>query len=351
MKTLLKRHPRFWRVDSDNQSDCDLSVDESVTYDGQRSCFLRNEGKESTSSAEMIQTMGAVEYRGKRIRFSAKIKAENLLGEASLFVRILDTIPSMILRDEMDGRRITGTHDWVELDVVIDVPSEARYINFGALLKGNGGIWIADLAISEVSKGVALTENGFTGCTAFPEPTNFELVVDENDKDPLGWKFHTSSGAGDQFKSGLQRIDNRSALWITSQSELTPQQGEKSNKSGTFTQSFNCSRWRGQRVIFSADIKCKNVGDWCGLMMWVKGVTGKTLAFTTMYHVGCCGDSDWQKWSVILDVSPIACSVVVAATLNGNGEAFFSNLSFSTAEPNDETTDRTTGPRNLSFAE
>lgn len=351
MKTSLKRHPRFWRVDSDDQSDCEISVDESVTHNGQQSCFLRNGGKEPTSCAEMIQTMGAVGYRGKRIRFSAKIKTENLLAEASLFVRILDAIPAIILRDEMDGRSITGTNDWVELDVVIDVPNEARYINFGALLKGNGGIWIADLAISEVSKDVALTENGFTGCAAYPEPTNFELAGDENDKNPLGWNFHTTTGAGDQFKSGLKQIDNRSALWIASQSELTPRQGEKSNKSGTYTQGFNCSRWRGQRVKFSADIKCKDVGDWCGLMMWVKGVTGKTLGFTTMYHVGCNGDSDWQRWSVILDVSPIACSAVVAATLNGNGEAFFSNLSFSTAEPNDETTDRTTGPRNLSFSE
>jgi hypothetical protein len=140
-------------------------------------------------------------------------------------------------------------------------------------------------------------------------------------------------------------------LWISSNEELSPEQGEKSRLAGTVTQTFNCVQWRDKRVRFSADIKCKNVGDWCGLMMWVKGAGAQTLAFTTMYDIGLSGDSDWQKWSVVLDVPPIGCRIIVGATLHGNGEALFSNLSFSEADQDEATTDRASRAKNLAFAE
>lgn len=43
--------------------------------------------------------------------------------------------------------------------------------------------------------------------------------------------------------------------------------------------------------------------------------------------------------------------VVVGATLKGNVEVFFSNLSFATARPEDAITDTVSEPKNLSFAE
>lgn len=352
---MVKRHPRFWRAESGqssckdrNPSNCEITVDDSVTYGGTPSCLLQNPDYQSTSRGMMVQTMGAKQYQGKRIRFSARVSTTNLQGEAGLFVRILDSLPSLILEDDMDGRRVTGTNDWVALNVVIDVPSEARYINFGALLNGGGKLWIADLAVSEVGSEIALTENGSNRYTKYNGPTNFELEEDQDPDGPKGWTFSSDS---DQIKHGLQRIEKRSALWISSKSELTPKQGERSSENGTYTQRFNCAKWRGQRVKFSADIKYSNVGDWCGLMMWVKGVTDKTLGFTTMYDRLMSGDSDWQRCSVVLDVPPVACSVIVAVTLKGNGEVYFSNLSFDAAARTEETTDQITGPKNLSFEE
>jgi hypothetical protein len=68
----------------------------------------------------MIQTMGAFEYRGKRLRFSAKVKMQNVEGKASLFVAILDSQPAVILKDEMAGREISGSTEWTEQNIVID---------------------------------------------------------------------------------------------------------------------------------------------------------------------------------------------------------------------------------------
>ncbi len=120
MQTLAKRHPRFWRIQGNEPSNCELTVDESVTYNGQRSCLLRHRGTESTDRGVMIQTMGAFEYRGKRLRFSAKVKMQNVEGKASLFVAILDSQPAVILKDEMAGREISGSTEWTEQNIVID---------------------------------------------------------------------------------------------------------------------------------------------------------------------------------------------------------------------------------------
>ncbi len=161
-------------------------------------------------------------------------------------------------------------------------------------------------------------------------PTNFELdSVDTNTKLPDGWGFHCCDPK--QFESGVKREDDRDALWIRSESDLIPSLGEKSSMAGKFTQKFSGTKWRGQKVRFSADIKCKNVG--------------------AMYDLALGGDIDWQNFSVVLDVPPIGCNVIVCVTLNGNGEVFFSNLSFSTAAPDEAITDRKTGPKNLTFSE
>lgn len=352
MQTIVKRHPRFWRTHGNGQSRCELSVDDSVSYNGRHSCLFRHESIDARSRGLMLQTMGAFDYRGKRLRFTAKLKTKGLQGKASLFMNILDSLPEIVLRDEMDGREISGDQDWSELGIVIDVPDEARYINFGAIIKGTGCLWIADLLIEEVGQDVAVTESGARGVVN-SGPTNFKLLSSRKDaEEPDAWSFHSGpASAIDKFQRGLRQEDERPALWLSTNSELVPCDGEKSSLAGTYSQTFNCCQWRKQRVCFSADIKCRNVGDWCGLMMRVNGVNGKTLGFSTMYDLALSGDSDWRKWSVVLDVSPIACTIFVAATLHGNGEVFFSNLFFGTADASDVPTDRRSGPKNLNFVE
>jgi hypothetical protein len=51
------------------------------------------------------------------------------------------------------------------------------------------------------------------------------------------------------------------------------------------------------------------------------------------------------------DVFPEAHRISIAASLNGNGEVFFSNLSFEEVGDEEEPTDRDTGPRNIRFDE
>lgn len=45
--------------------------------------------------------------------------------------------------DNMHDRPITGTRDWREYQIVLDVPPEATVISFGVLLTGSGSVWLS----------------------------------------------------------------------------------------------------------------------------------------------------------------------------------------------------------------
>ncbi|MBK8222869.1 MAG: hypothetical protein IPK73_17760 [Candidatus Obscuribacter sp.] len=354
MHTLSKRQPRFWRLQGKDLSKSELVVDESVTFNGRRSCLLQHDPAQSNERSVMVQTMGAIELRQRRLCFSAKVKTENVEGKAALFVCILDSNVEYLLKDEMPGRELSGCNDWTELKVVIDVPELARYINFGAQIIGAPGkLWISDLSISEVSLAVPPTENGEDGDDTTIGTTNLDFsLIDTERQEPLNWLFHSRPRNNNLlFTKGLKDEDNRRSLWICSKQEFAFAQGVNSTSAGTFSQVFNCVNWRGKRVRFSADIKCKDVGDWCGLLMRVTGIGYKSLAYSTMYDAQIGGNSGWGRHSLVLDVSPVAWRITLGATLEGNGEAFFSNLSFDEADSEDHPTDRQSSAKNLDFAE
>lgn len=242
----------------------------------------------------------------------------------------------------------------LSLKVVVDVPEETRYVNFGAqIIGGPGSLWISDLSIGEVNRTIPVTEKGVDGDNSSVGPANLDFTLLKDDlQEPQNWLFHSNPKVDSKlFEKGLKEEDGRKSLWISSAEELVPTAGERASRGGTYSQTFNCVEWRGKRVRFGADIKCKNVGNWCGLMLWVNGLGHKTLAFSTMYDMLLGGDTDWKRCSLVLDVSPVAWRVILSTTLNGNGEVFFSNLSFSEVSPEEAPTDRETRALNLDFAE
>ena len=87
-------------------------------------------------------------YRGKRIRFTANMKSEDVKGWAGLWMRVdgprnPNGGPApMIVLDNMQSRAITGTKGWQSYSVVLDVPEDAGGIYHGILLSGAGAVWV-----------------------------------------------------------------------------------------------------------------------------------------------------------------------------------------------------------------
>ncbi len=84
---------------------------------------------------------------GKRARFSGYIKTERVTnGYAGLWWRV-DGASGVLAFANLENRAPVGTTDWKRYELEIPIAADARNINFGALLSGNGTAWFDSLAV------------------------------------------------------------------------------------------------------------------------------------------------------------------------------------------------------------
>lgn len=133
------------------------------SHGGGRAGFLVGDPG-ATSFISMLQPVSADPWRGKRVRWSGWIKTRELTTpDAGLWIRV-DGPHGTLAFDNMTwaATQLTGSHDWQQMSVVVDVPDAALGITLGTLMAGTGIMIFDDLALEEVSTTVALTNPAFT---------------------------------------------------------------------------------------------------------------------------------------------------------------------------------------------
>lgn len=108
---------------------------------------VKNSGGGGPSFGVATATFPIKDARGKRARFSGYIKTEGITtGYAGLWWRV-DGTSGMLAFDNMQDRGVTGTTDWKRYEIELPVAADAKNINFGAILSGNGTAWFDGLAV------------------------------------------------------------------------------------------------------------------------------------------------------------------------------------------------------------
>jgi len=147
-----------WFMAGDHPKDYELGVDQAVVYDGKTSAYIRCVVEKPEGFGTMMQSFNADAYRGKRMRFSAVVKSEDIIGWAGLWIRVDGPVRNEYLRfDNMRNRSVKGTTGWQRCEVVTDVPAESTSICFGILLHGSGHAWLSDVRFEEVDDKVLVT--------------------------------------------------------------------------------------------------------------------------------------------------------------------------------------------------
>jgi RNA polymerase sigma factor (sigma-70 family) len=82
-------------------------------------------------------------WLGKRMKFSAWIKTENVTGPSGLCLRVIgpnfqEIVPGL----SKDQRNIRGTTDWTRYEFTADIPPETQNICTGVRLGGKGRMWV-----------------------------------------------------------------------------------------------------------------------------------------------------------------------------------------------------------------
>jgi len=105
----------------------------------------------------LMQMVKADSFRGTRQMLTGRICSADVAEWAGLWMRV-DGVGGAILGfDNMQSRPISGTTDWTEYQVVVDVPVGAVHLAFGVLLAGSGSVWIGEVRLDEVGEDVPTT--------------------------------------------------------------------------------------------------------------------------------------------------------------------------------------------------
>jgi hypothetical protein len=175
---LCAAAPRGWYLAGSKPQDYQTGVNDAL-YNGHRVAFLQSVATAPSGFGTLMQDFRADDYAGKRVRFSAMLKAENVADWAGIWMRIDrntgSASPKMLVLDNMHDRPVKGTEDWKKCEVVLDVPKDATGIFFGLMLNGSGNV-MSDAKIETVALDVPTTAKPVPERVAPSAPANLDFA-------------------------------------------------------------------------------------------------------------------------------------------------------------------------------
>ena len=152
--------PKGWIIAGDSPKKYEMGIDKGSGQDGKNAATLKSIEQTITGFGTLMQECKADKYAGKRIKMSGSMKSSNVANWAGLWLRV-DQAGSMepLAFDNMQDRPVKGTSGWTKYEIVLDVPSNASILAYGALLSGTGQIWFDNITFEVVSDSVKSTSS------------------------------------------------------------------------------------------------------------------------------------------------------------------------------------------------
>lgn len=166
---------------------------------------------------------------------------------------------------------------------------------------------------------------------------------------PAGW-IMTGESPFD-YETGL----DKNIVHSGHQSAYLKSKDEKAKGFATLMQHIKAENFKGERIRFSGFVKTVNVLESAGLWLRVDHASGEVLAFDNMMNRPIKGTSEWNHYSVILDVPLKSEAIAFGLLLNGSGQIWLDGLRFEIVDESipvteqSATTDLSDEPVNLNF--
>lgn len=129
-------------------------------------------GIPASAFAGLMQSISAEAYRGERVRLTAELKG-HAAGAGTIWLRVdpIDGGRSLAFDNMMsreDDGPVSGTTEWTERSIVLDVADNAASLHFGFFLKAPGAVLARGFRLEAVGEDVPVT----IGRPLPPKPTN-----------------------------------------------------------------------------------------------------------------------------------------------------------------------------------
>jgi beta-lactamase regulating signal transducer with metallopeptidase domain len=291
----------------------ELSLDTEIFHQGTHSGRVKHIAGHGRAGSLMMET-SAVPYQGKRIRYSGHLRTQDA-GIAEL-VMLVDGPRGPLARDDMSDRLITGTTEWKEYEVVLDVSIYAAKIRFGFHLVGEGILWGDDLKIEivgEIGTGPPVTGIGISGQ---PQLTTDLSNLDFEAGTWLGGYPNAWHGGGDGYKIS---VDTEKVHQGAGSVRL--ERRFESGESVSLARSIPAREFIKKRIKYTGFLSTENAESG---VLWMRIDTNsrrglEPIDFDDTAEEPLTGTFDWTERTIVLDVPEDAHFISFGLVATGAG--------------------------------
>ena len=169
--------PNGWLKAGSKPKSYEMGLDQVEGKQGKQAATIKSIDKNIDGFGTLMQQSKPEKFLGKRIKMTGYLKSENVSDWAGLWLRVDQAGSQQSLSfDNMQDRAIKGTKDWTKYEIILDVPTNASMLAFGALLSGSGQIWFDNITFEIVDNSVKPTGSINGGqSTIQTEPSNLDF--------------------------------------------------------------------------------------------------------------------------------------------------------------------------------
>lgn len=177
--TLLSfEMPSGWFKTGSDSNRYDMGIEKGAGFNGKNAATIKSIEIKIMGYGALAQSFSPEKYLGKRIRFSGFVKTKDVAERACLWMRIGQANSQNFLAiDNMQNRPIVGSTDWKKYEIVLDVPTNASKISYGALVKGTGQIWFDNLTFEVVDESIPATGRKTKKNDLSNDPSNLDFDI------------------------------------------------------------------------------------------------------------------------------------------------------------------------------
>ncbi len=169
--------PNSWLIAGSKPKSYEMGIDQVEGRQGKNAATIKSIDKKIDGFGTLMQQSKPDKFLGKRIKMTGYLKAENVSDWSGLWLRVDQAGSQQSLSfDNMQDRSIKGTKDWTKYEIILDVPTNASMLAFGALISGSGQIWFDNITFEIVDNSVKTTGSLNGGQSNIQiEPSNLDF--------------------------------------------------------------------------------------------------------------------------------------------------------------------------------
>jgi hypothetical protein len=145
-----------WFISGSAPGKYTTSLDSSVSCNGEPSLSLESTTAGAGDFGTLMTERTPAALLGQRVRLSGYVRTDQVTAWAGLWMRVNDS-QQILAFDNMQSRPISGTTEWTQYQVVLDVGSSATSLAYGVLLSGTGSAWLDGVVVEAVDPSVPTT--------------------------------------------------------------------------------------------------------------------------------------------------------------------------------------------------